>query len=550
MLEPIAAGLDYAHGQGILHRDLKPGNIFITQRQEIKLLDFGLAYRLHRSSTMVGIQETDASGTPEYMPPEAFVAGEPDKARDIYALACLTYEMLTGEPPFSPKAARLRNPELLPGKPSGLTEAAWEVLKSGLAYRKEERPDSAGELVRRLAVAQRAELEPVKEALPPGESLTQPKPKKSKANKSWLVSLAVVVLVTGVVIYSAIEIPQPVPVPAPTSAPVKKPIEPAIKDEVVTEQPSAKPNLPPVQNIHGWSADKVKTLQNQTAAALGMEVEFQDKLENGSRGPTLVVIPAGEFLMGSPDDEEGRGDNERQHEVRIEQPFAIGKYEVTVGQFRAFVEAKDYKTEAERGDGCYSWTGSEWKPDKQFNWRNPGYSQDEDHPVVCVSWNDAVAYAEWLSKQTGQLYRLPTEAEWEYASRAGTTTARYWGDDSDEGCAYANGADQTAKAQFGWSNVVNCQDGYAYTAPVGYFRTNGWDLHDMLGNVWEWICLAYEENYGGSEQECVGKNHTGPRVLRGGSWYGYPRWVRAADRVWFPPGGRLYDLGFRLARQF
>ncbi len=428
LLEPIAAGLDYAHAQGILHRDLKPGNVFITQRREVKLLDFGLAYRLHRSSTMIGIQETDASGTPEYMPPEAFVAGEPDKARDIYALACLTYEMLTGEPPFSPGAARWRNPELMmPGKPGVLTEAAWEVLKSGLAYRKEERPGSAGELVGRLAVAQRAEPEPVEKASSP---------------------------------------------------------------EVF------KSELPPVQNIHGWPAEKVKSLQQQTAAALSVPVEFHDRLRDGSQGPAMVVIPAGEFLMGSPKDEEGRFSNERLHEVRIERPFAVGKYAVTFEAYDRFVRATGRKKP--EGWGCGR------------------------RPVINVSWEDAVAYAEWLSEQTDQSYRLPTEAEWEYAAWAGTATPYHFG-----------ATITTKQANYDTGGLFSI---FAGTIEVGQFPPNVWGLYDVHGNVWEWTCSAYDDNYGGAELNCISKNCADPRVLRGGSWGDNPHGVRAANRYRLTPG--------------
>ena len=212
--------------------------------------------------------------------------------------------------------------------------------------------------------------------------------------------------------------------------------------------------------------------------------------------------------------------------------------------------ATQYKTEAEKSGGCYYWTGSEWKEDTGKHWRNPGFSQTDDHPVVCVSWSDAMAYVDWLSKQTGKTYRLPTEAEWEYAARAGTTTARYWGDDPDKGCAFANGADQTAKAQFEWTTIMECQDGYVYTAPVGRFRPNAWGLYDLLGNVWEWTCSGYDKDYGGSEQRCLSKSATGPCVLRGGSWFLAPRWVRGAARDRNHPRLRLTDRGFRLARTF
>jgi formylglycine-generating enzyme required for sulfatase activity len=319
-------------------------------------------------------------------------------------------------------------------------------------------------------------------------------------------------------------------------------------DKAAAAKPSSAFAIP---NIHGWSAKQVQELQRQTAQALKTPVEFSDPLKAGGQGPVMVVIPAGTFLMGSPEKEKNRDDDERQHPIEIKQNFAIGKSEVTVGQFRRFVEAKGYRTEAETAGGCYSWDGKAWQQTADKNWRNPGFKQDDEHPVVCVSWNDALAYTEWLSQQTGQQYRLPTEAEWEYAARAGTQTAYYWGDNPNKGCRFGNGFDQTAKEQFpGWT-ILECKDGYVYTAPVGRFQTNAFGLYDMLGNVWEWTCSVYDKNYEqkGKEQDCIGeKSDTGPRVLRGGSWYGGPERLRSAARDWGIPRGWNYLGGFRLAR--
>jgi len=247
--------------------------------------------------------------------------------------------------------------------------------------------------------------------------------------------------------------------------------------------------------------------------------------------PEMVSIPAGSFMMGSPDNEEGRDSDEGPvHKVYIK-AFKMGKYEVTRGQFRAFVNATNYKTEAERGNGCYGLVGTSWEQKKEFNWRNVGFSQTDQHPVVCVIGKDAYAYTEWLSRKTGKKYRLPTEAEWEYAARAGTTTSRYWGDDPDRACRYANVADQAAKRKFSdWWTIHNCDDGYVFTAPVGRFQANRWGLEDMLGNVWEWTCSEYVSPYNGSEKRCLSKNRAKGLALRGGSWNHVPRNVRAAYR--------------------
>ena len=157
----------------------------------------------------------------------------------------------------------------------------------------------------------------------------------------------------------------------------------------------------------------------------------------GARTPEMVEIRAGCFEMGSPKGEAHRDSDERQHQVCVKD-FEIGRHEVTRGQFRAFVEATGYRTDAEKNtnEGCYLWDGKQDKLMSGMSWRDPGYPQQDDHPVACVSLYDAMAYVAWLSRETGQSYRLPTEAEWEYAARAGTTTAYWWGGQASH--EYAN----------------------------------------------------------------------------------------------------------------
>lgn len=169
-------------------------------------------------------------------------------------------------------------------------------------------------------------------------------------------------------------------------------------------------------------------------------------------------------------------------------------------------------------------------------------------PVINVDWFDATAYARWLSQQTGLAYRLPTEAEWEYAARAGTTTARYWGENPDLACSYANVADWTFQQTYPDWTIHECNDGYTYTAPVGLFTANRWDLYDMLGNVWEWTCSLWQNPYAEQEQICNVNYATGVQVIRGGSWFYSPAWVRSAYRNWNWPSLRNSFLGFRLAR--
>jgi formylglycine-generating enzyme required for sulfatase activity len=268
--------------------------------------------------------------------------------------------------------------------------------------------------------------------------------------------------------------------------------------------------------------------------------------------PWLVVVPPGRFSMGSPAAEAGRFDNEDpQHEVTIAYPLAVMEAEVTRGQFAAFVDETKYQTEG----GCYTWTGTDFKVDAKGAWNNVGFEQTDLHPVVCINWNDAQAYAQWLSKRTGQTYRLPSEAEWEYVARAGTQTRFSFGDKDQDLCSYGNTGDQTTKAGYkdwskDWINA-DCADGYVFTAPVKSFKPNAFGLYDVHGNAWEWAQDCWHESYKGApndgrawESDCGEVR----RVVRGGGWYFYPRDARSAFRDWYDPGIRYNYAGFRLAR--
>ena len=186
------------------------------------------------------------------------------------------------------------------------------------------------------------------------------------------------------------------------------------------------------------------------------------------------------------------------------------------------------------------------------SWRNPGFSQTDGHPVVCVSWADAQAYVKWLSRETGQGYRLPSEAEWEYVARGGKSTARYWGESESGQCRHANGADRALKRRYSeWEwTVSSCDDGHVHTAPAGTFSANAYGLRDVLGNVWEWVEDCWNEGYTGAPSN-GGAWESGDctrRVLRGGSWGFNPRFLRSANRFRSPSGFRDSGVGFRVAR--
>lgn len=261
----------------------------------------------------------------------------------------------------------------------------------------------------------------------------------------------------------------------------------------------------------------------------------------------FVDIPGGSFQMGcSPGDSECDSDEGPVHTVSIK-PFRMGKYEVTVGQFRRFVEAAGYRTDAARGGNCFNVRRDRvWVEELESgtDWRNPGFQQQDRHPVVCVSWNDARAYAQWLSRQGGGRYRLPSESEWEYAARAGGrgpysfATVRH----------FVNTAmSLTIPSSTNLTNVHRAMMGHFNTAPVlGGYRPNGFGLHDMHGNVWEWTEDCYHDSYADAPSDGVAwtAGDCARRVHRGGSWFSVPRNVRSSSRDGFATDNRGAALAF------
>jgi formylglycine-generating enzyme required for sulfatase activity len=266
--------------------------------------------------------------------------------------------------------------------------------------------------------------------------------------------------------------------------------------------------------------------------------------------PEMVVVPAGAFAMGSPNNEKARDDSEGpQHKVTIARSFALGKFEVTVDQFAAFVTETGHDT----GSTCDIWLDGKWAERSGYSWRSPGFSQSGSHPAACLSWDDAKAYLAWLSRKTGQAYRLPTEAEWEYAARGGTKTRFHFGNQEKDYCQHGNGADQKARNDVpgatSWK-VLPCSDGHAYTAPVGSFTANAFGLHDTHGNVFEWTEDCWHGNYKGapSDGSAWTSGDCNIRVQRGGAWGYPPDYLRVAVRGSQTHGHRYINAGLRAAR--
>lgn len=282
--------------------------------------------------------------------------------------------------------------------------------------------------------------------------------------------------------------------------------------------------------------------------------------------PRMVVVPSGRYLMGSSDAEieaatklypktkpEWFKRESPEHEVTIHRPFAVSEAHVTRGQFAAFVAATGHKTDG----GCLIWEKTEFQPKADRSWRNPGFDQDDTHPVVCVNWADAVAYANWLSKETSSSYRLLTEAEAEYIIRGTSTTARqpryFFGNETKDLCQYANAADHVSAAKYNWdiNAVAPCNDGYAATAPGGQYPANAFGIRDAHGNAGMLTQDCFTENYAAAPRDGSAVTHGNCefRMIRGGSWNFSPEYVRSAYRDWLKVGLRIEKVGFRVVRR-
>ena len=298
-------------------------------------------------------------------------------------------------------------------------------------------------------------------------------------------------------------------------------------------------------------------------------IEGERRLTN-SIGMTLVKIPSGAFLMGNHESFVGLArafpqyepvriaeltDEGPLHRVRITRAFSMCIHEVTIGQFKRFVEEAHYVTEPERdgtgGHGVDLKSGR-WVEGRRpgYSWRDAGFPQGDDHPVVNITWNDAVAFCRWLSRKEGRTYRLPTEAEWEYACRAGTTTRYHCGDDPESLAGSAAIYDAESRRVFPeWENyALKARDGYPFTAPVGSFPPNAFGLHDMHGNVWEWCSDHYNKDYYAvsPENDPQGPATGGMQVRRGGAWHTWALYARSSFRNFNTPRSRYLNLGMRV----
>jgi formylglycine-generating enzyme required for sulfatase activity len=280
-------------------------------------------------------------------------------------------------------------------------------------------------------------------------------------------------------------------------------------------------------------------------------------VDRNGKAPALVVVPIGSFTMGSPAQESGhRSTEEPQREVKITLGFALGQDEVSVADFRAFVDDAKYQTDAEKlgSSTIYDEDSGRTIERRGVTWRNDysGAIAADNLPVIHVSWNDAKAYAQWLSARTGKRYRLPSEAEYEYALRAGTTTRYWWGDGNPTSkVANLTGDGDKSPTQRRWTNAFpRYSDGYWGPAPLGKFPPNPFGLRDIDGNVTDWVEDCWHDNYLRAPADARAWVNPGceRRVVRGASWGSAPDQARSAFRTSLSADARNAQVGIRIAR--
>jgi formylglycine-generating enzyme required for sulfatase activity len=597
LLLPILHGLGEVHSRNVLHRDIKPDNIILREGAPPVLIDFGAA-RQNLTSMTRSIMSVLTAG---YAPIEQYATGgNQGPWTDLYALGAVAYRAISGAKPTD-AINRIRNDPMVPAVKVGAGKYSPEFLKAidwALAVEPEDRPANVAAFREALEGRTEAKPHPPRQhsgatisamagTLPPEivspEANTvvttrqpladlvagAPGASRPKASTAWATGGVALAAVAGATLYFAMRggeraAPEPPPRETlPLAAPVAKAPEPAPAEPApaepapakpaprpeskpaeqpkpeTTKPPAAEPAPPPATAAKpapapvqepkpAVEAKPAVAAPKNAVASLAPQSTFQDC----PGCPTMVVLAAGSFAMGALPADNGNAWEGPSHSVMIARPFAIGQHEVTAAEWRACVDAR----------GCAPAVPG------------PSTGDASKAPVVSVSWADANAYAAWLTNTTGRRYRLPTEAEWEYAIRSKSTTARYWGGDRTKQCVYGNGADLSAvraDPKLEPSAVKECDDGHAVLAPVETFRANAWGLYDMAGNAWEWTLDCWKDGYAGTPTDgsAMQTPACDKRVIRGGSWRARPNSLRSFGRGNSAPGSRGDDLGLRVVAE-
>ncbi len=520
LLMQIAAALDTAHAKvGQPHRALCPEVVYINKGAGVKLSGFAFHEAMEEAAD---IHDTDPSHLP-YKAPEAFHPNPLSTRADVYSLACIAYHLISGKAPFSAaddEAIRIHKELKKPGK---LKAPQWEVLQSALATDPMERPATALEFIKALFKSTENDTESADDEENPTPLSEEKKDfslGKFRIPRGGLISL---VFVFGFLLGFALAFYMG----SQNTADVANHLSAAeLQIENLEEDlGQLEYNLQQENKQHILETEQLQSsLKEQTEKARALHKEvielkfadpdkltvFTDQLEDGFKGPQMVIIPRGTFIMG---DQQLVGDDNElpTREVTISHRFAISRNEVTFNDYDYYARSmgRDLPNDEGWGRG--------------------------NRPVINVTWKQANAYVEWLALLTGEPYRLPTEAEWEYVARAGTDTSYWWGEELE--------AERAVCGECG-----NEFDG-KLTAPVGTFPPNSWGIHDMNGNVDEWVEDCYQDSYFGAPVDGSAMLEGGCefRVMRGGSWFDIGRVIRSSSRYRHPTESSKNSWGFRVA---
>jgi formylglycine-generating enzyme required for sulfatase activity len=494
LLRELLNALEAIHTAGYLHRDLKPSNIYINQRYgHAVLLDFGAAREAlgQQSRTVTNLF------SPGYSPPEQYTADSSNNGAwsDIYALGAILYHAVTGNKPLD-AVTRVAVRDMPPAVRAAANRYDAEllaVIDKALEVKPEERYQSIGAMQAAFTKA-----------------INTDHPHYGNADTQTTTQLID---------------------PAAEAA--------APNAQTPVYRPSWPMHLLAILAILGWGAFSWSwwqpfTQNNDAVSVTGPPVKQIKPPQPGHpwsdplTGLEFVWVAGGCFTMGSPPAEAERDDNEAQSEVCVKQNdgFWISRFEISNSQYQLFLPIHN--------SGAF----------ERFSLNGA------QQPVAQVNWKDAVAYARWLSAETGQRLRLPTESEWEYAARAGSNTARYWGPRANEACVYANVHDISSHDQSDSMDWLahTCNDAQVVAAAIGSYQPNAFGLYDMLGNVWEWTISKYATDDVMPADAKLGcaRDPLGCYVIRGGSWYSGPATVRSAVRRYLPAQESSESVGFRL----
>ena len=566
IVRDVARALAVAHDQSIVHRDIKPANIMLTRDGAPKLSDLGIAKQT--AGLGASLTQTGATiGTPHYMSPEQCRGQKDiDGRSDIYSLGATLFHMVCGRFPFEGDTTiavmRKQLEEPMPDPRSlnpGLSDGTVDLLRRMMEKDREKRFQTCEELVDAIGGIARAAAAPtapmdVGAIVPkpePSPPTPPPEPAARTGKRQGVVIAAVAIGLIALLLMA-------IPFLRAASKPKEVVLEPEAHARVPsassrTDQPAplAKPARTAPDPARAAQAPELKESRGTLDVDLGGGVKME-----------FVYITHGRFTMGyafGPNELPPRAKDKdafrarhKPHEVEITKEFCLGVHEVTVGQFKQFVEETGYETSAE-GSAKRPFARNE-KGERlrgHWTWRSPGFTQTDRHPVCFVSWFDAQKFVEWLSSRTGRAFRLPTEAEWEYACRAGAGTAYPWGATPKGFSRYANASDAALKDRI-LSRAAQASevDGYVFTAPVGSFSPNAWGLYDMVGNVAEWCEDAYDLDFYAKSPKRdpkLGDPRAARRVFRGMSWLDKLQAWNVAIRGCHPRPFASQQIGFRVA---